>query len=84
MEVKTYNDLVARAKTNNAIPLIVIVVIFPEKEGEWLDVSEKEMKIRKCAYWYNPKSANYSKNKSRYTIEIPKDNLFIEKTLCLK
>lgn len=76
LEVKNYNDLVDRVKENGAfIPLILAVFVMPTDRIDWIHVNPEELIVRKCAFWFKvPLDADYSKNTSNITIEIPKAN----------
>lgn len=74
LEVKNYNDLIDR-KNENLIPLILILFILPDEETEWVNVSENELVLKKCAYWYYPEGNVCSENSSTQRIHIKKDNI---------
>ncbi len=70
---KNFNDLVERK--DDITPLILILFIFPESETEWVQITQNEMTLRKCAYWYQvDKNAEMTKNKKTVTVKIPKTN----------
>jgi hypothetical protein len=52
LEAKTYNDLVQRSTTQNATPLILILMCLPEDEAEWFLLTEEHLFLRKCCYWH--------------------------------
>jgi len=76
LSVKNYNDMVRRmGRLNGAIPLILIVFIFPDNRDEWLDVDSEKLTLRKCAYWYTlNKNAKLTTNKNSVLIDIPHEN----------
>lgn len=76
LEVKNYNDLVVRANENGKfIPLILAVFVIPDDKLNWVTLSEEELIIRKCAFFYEiDPFATESGNKSAVTINIPKSN----------
>ncbi len=80
LEVKNYNDLIQRMRDytqeEDDFPLVLIVFIFPNNESEWVNITENELTIRKCAYWYYPESdMDISENKQTQVIHIPKENI---------
>lgn len=78
LESKTYNDLITRKNDNK--PLILIVVILPENQPEWLEVDENNLILRKSAYWYVPEDDNLTNNTSSITIRIKKQNLLTKES----
>jgi hypothetical protein len=60
------------------IPHLLIALILPEREDEWMAQSEQELSMRRCAYWIHllgepPISSNERKST---TISIPECQLF--------
>jgi hypothetical protein len=50
--------------------------VFPNNANEWVEVSENELILRKCAYWYYPnQDITYTNNTHTQVIYIPKENL---------
>ncbi len=74
LEVKTYNDLVQRSTSLNATPLILILMCLPSQEGDWLDLTEHHLLLRKCCYWHRLTGLE-SDNLERKRIRIPKVQL---------
>jgi hypothetical protein len=75
LEAKNYNDLIERKISCNN-PLILILFILPENRVNWLNISNEELILRKCAYWYIPdEKAEMTQNSSSKTIEIDLNNL---------
>ncbi len=82
IEAKTYNDLINRIKNNH--PLILILFILPTKSSDWINISDKKLIAKKCAYWYVPNQHNKeTKNKSSVRIKINKKNIILKETLNL-
>jgi hypothetical protein len=48
LEVKNYDDL--REPGDNC-PRILVVLVLPEDEAQWLSQSVEELILRHCAYW---------------------------------
>jgi hypothetical protein len=73
LEVKTYNDLVARR--GGYTPLILVLLILPDDPDEWISITSSELLIRRNAYWFVPgEDANHINGRTK-TIHIPNDNL---------
>jgi len=73
----TYNDLITRKNTKS--PLILIVFVLPENKDEWLHLSDRELIVKKCAYWYIPEENDLTNNTSNIRININKNEQLIEK-----
>jgi len=76
LESKNYNDLIYRRNEGDAlIPLLLVVFIFPTDEGEWVLVSEEDLKIKRHAYWYYPdEKADFTSNTTSQVVKIPRSN----------
>lgn len=80
LESKTYNDLIQRKNLNK--PLILFVFILPENRDLWVQSSEDELIIKKCAYWYFPKEDEVAtENKETKRIYLQKSNLITLESL---
>jgi len=77
LDSSTYNDLIIRKNTKS--PLILIVFVLPENKEEWLCLSDKELIVKKCAYWFIPKEDSSTKNTSSIRITINKDEQLLQK-----
>lgn len=78
LESKTYNDLITRK--NNSKPLVLIVVLLPENQSEWLEVDENNLILRKSAFWYVPEDDILTKNSYTITIRLEKQNLLTKES----
>ncbi|WP_071892440.1 DUF4365 domain-containing protein [Hymenobacter sp. PAMC 26628] len=73
LEAKSYNDLIDRA--DDGAPLILILMILPDDDSQWLSIRNHEIALAKCAYWYLPDdNAIYSNNGRTTRISIPRSN----------
>lgn len=73
LSVVTYNDLIERR--GGLIKLILILLVLPDDEATWLQITPDEMVMRRAAYWYYPDSTEQiSANQSSKTIRIPYAN----------
>ena len=66
-------------RKNTKSPLILVVFILPENKDEWLSLSDKELIVKKCAYWFIPEENNSTKNTSSIRISINKNEQLIQK-----
>lgn len=75
LEAKSYNDLVER-QSNGTAPLILILVVLPNDQNQWVNIDTTELRLRKHAYWFAPPiGATQTSNGSTIRIEIPKINM---------
>ncbi|BAZ11599.1 hypothetical protein NIES4071_34250 [Calothrix sp. NIES-4071] len=49
LEIKNYNEL--RNTNPSDDPLLLIIILVPEKVEDWLQQSETELCLKRCAYW---------------------------------
>ena len=57
-------------------PRIMVVLFLPKEKEKWLQWSEDELALRKCAWWVSLRDAKASNNESGQTVYLPKDQLF--------
>ncbi len=72
LPVKNYEDL----RQESALPRLLVVLVLPKNTGDWLDVNEQQMTLRRCAYWKSLNNLPPTKNKKSVSIQIPRSNLF--------
>jgi hypothetical protein len=78
LNIKNYQELSA----NNAYPpRIIIVVVIPDRVNDWLQQTEAELCLKRCAYWLSLEGAAATDNKESVTISIPRTNIFSAETL---
>ncbi len=80
LEVDTYNKLIYRHQ-KSLTPCILVLLCLPKEQDNWLKVSEDELNIRKCCYYYYLKSGHFSQNKRTVRIRIPRNNIFTPTTV---
>lgn len=73
LDAKTYNHL--RLSRENW-PRILVLLVLPVSDSEWLSQSEDELILRRCAWWISLQGAPTSKAKKTIRIAIPRDNVF--------
>lgn len=74
IDVNTYNKLIHR-QNHSITPCILVLLCLPKEEKDWLSITENELILRKCCYYYIIKG-DPTDNTSTITIRIPKENLF--------
>ena len=72
LPVGNQRDLAIRT----TVPRILIVMLLPADESDWLAQSGDELCMRKCAYWTTLEGRDPSENRSTITVRIPLANLF--------
>ncbi len=73
IEAKSFNDL---RDPEVGEPRILVLLVLPDNENEWLDFNEEQLTLRRCVYWHSLKGEPATNNKTRIRIRIPRTNLF--------
>ncbi|KAA1179705.1 DUF4365 domain-containing protein [Paenibacillus sp. B2(2019)] len=73
LDSKNYNDLV---ETEIGTPRILIVFYLPRDRNHWLNLSESELVLKHCAWWTCLYGNTPTRNVSKKTVQIPRDQLF--------
>ncbi len=68
LPIKNYHDL----RADTIIPRILIVLLMPEEEGDWLMHSEDALILKHCAYWYSLNNYPDTQNGHSVTVKIPR------------
>lgn len=69
---KNYEDL--RAKS--MVPKVLVVLMLPEDPGEWLDVNEERMIVKRSAYWASLAGKPARSNTTSVTVRLPRSQRF--------
>jgi len=80
VEVKTFNDLASRFQDNRATQMIGVLLCLPEDEVDWLSVTQEQLTLKKCCYWFKIDGPN-TENTSSKRIFIPKTNVLSPETV---
>ena len=72
LPVKNYNDLRADTRT----PRILVVMVMPDREDEWLNQTESELCLHRCCYWVSLAGSPVVPNTSSVMVRVPIGNLF--------
>jgi hypothetical protein len=78
MEVKAYEDL---RDPEVEFPRILVLLVLPEDEVEWLGLTEEHLLLRRCAYWLNLHGAAPTDNKNTVRVFVPRANVFSPEAL---
>lgn len=73
LEVRAYNLL--RLETCTC-PRILILLVLPEDETQWLTQSVEELILRRCAYWMSFRGSEPTTNQTTIRITVPRANVF--------
>jgi Domain of unknown function (DUF4365) len=69
---KNYEDL--RAKS--LVPKVLVVLMLPEDPGEWLDVDEERMIVKRSAYWASLAGEPERSNTTSVSVRLPRSQRF--------
>ena len=73
LPVKNYDDL---RIVRPLIPRILIVLLMPVEETEWLTQTDDELCQRHCAYWHSLEGGPAMPNTQNVTVRVPLDHIF--------
>lgn len=73
LDVNTYNKL---RIVSAGSPRILIVLVQPDTEGEWLNQTPDQLSIRHCTYWLSLEGAPPSTASRSVRMAIPLENVF--------
>ncbi len=71
--INRYDDL---RKQTLATHRILVVMFLPGNDTDWLQISEDELVLKKCAYWVSLRGAAQSANATSQTVYIPQAQIF--------
>ncbi len=74
-DADTYNYLCERAKTKHTTPIILLLLVLPENEEEWLSISTDQLILKKACYWMKI-DGKFTENSETKRISIPQEHLF--------
>ena len=72
LKKKNHDDLVKRT----VVPRILVVVILPRDEQEWLSCTEDQLVLKRCAYWLNLRGVAPTTNQTGETVHVPRSQIF--------
>jgi len=74
---KNYNDLVRAT----LVPRILVVVVMPESEAEWLTLTPEALTLRRCAYWKSLRGAAPTENGTGQAVHLSRARSFTHESL---
>jgi hypothetical protein len=78
LDVATYETL---RYPEAGCPRLLVVLVLPENESDWVVQSEQEMVLRHAAYWASLKGEKARNNRRSVRVAIPRVNLFTAEAL---
>ncbi|NJL28865.1 MAG: DUF4365 domain-containing protein [Thermoanaerobaculia bacterium] len=75
---KNFDDL---RGSDFLVPRLLVVVVVPEKTVDWLDQSEEQLALRRCAYWLSLRDLPQRDIASTVTVFVPRSNLWTVEAL---
>ncbi|HLK58631.1 MAG TPA: DUF4365 domain-containing protein [Chthonomonadaceae bacterium] len=78
LPMKNYNDL---RVDNTHIPRLLVILTLPEDDADWLNHSEEQLALKRCAYWCNLQGSPASDNENTQTVHIARCNVFSPEVL---
>ena len=72
LPIGNYKDLAH----DSMIPRILVVVLMPQEQAQWLSQTSDELCLRHCAYWLSLKGQPSIENTTSVTVHIPVANVF--------
>lgn len=73
LELKSYDDL---RDPDCKIPRLLVVLVLPQAETEWVSQSEAELVLRKCAFWVSLKGQPATTARKTLRVFLPRSNVF--------
>ena len=73
LDVETYNFL---RTPETFCPRVLVVLVMPAEEAEWVNQSPEELALRHCAYWLSLHDYAESSARSTIRVGIPLTSLF--------
>lgn len=66
-----------KLRKEKIVPSRILVVLFlPKDQEDWLNWSEDELSLRKCAWWVSLRGAEVSTNTNGLSVYLPQDQFF--------
>jgi hypothetical protein len=78
IKLKNYDDL---RDTDIMVPRILVVLYVPKLTEDWLNCTESELTLKRCAFWVNLDGLPESSNGKSQTIQMVRAQLFTVEAL---
>jgi hypothetical protein len=72
LSIKNYDDL----RLDSRVPRLLIVVLLPTNDVEWLAHSEDELRLRHCGYWLSLAGRPATANAASISVIVPRIQMF--------
>jgi hypothetical protein len=73
LDIRNYDWL---RESSAYYPRVLAVLVMPDDQAKWLDVSEEQLVLRGCMYWTSLKGMPATSNKRTIRVELPRRNVF--------
>jgi hypothetical protein len=73
LQVKNYDDL---RDPQVGCPRILVLLVLPEDEPQWMEQTEDQLLLRHAAYWLSLKGQGPTGNRKTVRVLLPRANLF--------
>ena len=72
LPISDYDNL----RRRDTVPHILIVLLMPKDDADWLNQTSEELAMRRCAYWKSLEGMDESPNVSTVTVHVPVSQTF--------
>jgi hypothetical protein len=72
LDVQTHEFL----REESSVRCLLVLLVLPEAETEWLSQTVEELILRRCAYWHSLRGAAPSRAASSVRVSIPRSQVF--------
>jgi len=79
MEADAYNKLVNRA--HDGVPVMLILLVLPKEQCQWVSLCKDEMILRKCCYWQFFTDATLSADSKPVKVQFPINQILTPETI---
>lgn len=73
LRIKNYDDLRGE---DLILPRLLVVVLVPRDVADWLEQSESQLVMRRCAYWASVRGLPETENAETVTVDVPRHQVF--------
>jgi len=78
LDVRTYDHLRDEYTRANRI---LVLLLLPSTESEWIEQSHASLSLRRCAYWLNLRGSKAVESASTVRVHLPKSNILSAQAL---
>ena len=73
LDLKNYNELKI---SEVLVPRLLVIVLVPSSESEWIQQTEGELSMRRCGYWLSLLGMPDTTNSANVSVRLPRANIF--------